>query len=148
MNKTKYLGLDYGLKRIGIAVSDDEKRFSFSRDHILNDSVLQEKLFRIIKDENISLIVIGYPLNLNSKDTDLSGDVIKFRDRLRTFLKNHSLEVELHLFDERFTSSIAQSAVFASGLKRKKRHNKGLVDSISAQIILQDFIDNQKITKL
>lgn len=139
---SKYLGIDYGLKRIGISVSDNSKKYAFQREHILNDNKLLDKVLELIRTENISKIIIGYPLRFNSEKTHSTDEVEKFRDKLSSLLKKHSLETELIYFDERLTSSLASYNLANSGLSRKKRQDKGLIDSISAQIILQDYIDS------
>lgn len=141
---TKYLGIDFGLKRIGISVSDDSKSFAFQRDYILNTKDTFEKLIGLIKSENVTRIVIGYPLKFNSEKTHSTDDVEKFKLTLGNFLKKHSLDCEIHFLDERLTSSLAQYSLQNSGLSKKKREEKGTLDSISAQIILQDYIDTEK----
>lgn len=141
---TRYLALDYGHKRIGTAVSDESKKFSFSREYLLNEKYLISKLLVIIEKENIEKIIIGHPLNLNSQKTIQTQVVEDFKYRLEEFLKKKSLNIEIILFDERFTSKIAECNIRCSGLKKKKKHEKGLIDSSSAQIILQDYIDSEK----
>ena len=140
--ETKYLGIDYGLKRVGISVSDYSKKYAFQRDHLLNDNKFLDKLIGLIREESISKIVIGYPLRFNSEKTHSTDDVESFREKLSSLLKKNSIEAELVYFDERLTSSLASYNLASSGLSKKKRQNKGLVDSISAQIILQDYIDS------
>jgi len=141
---TKYLGIDFGLKRIGVSVSDESKSYAFQREHLINDKNVFERIIKLIKSENISDIVIGYPLRFNSEKTHSTDDVDKFRIMLENFLKKHSLGCIIHFLDERLTSSLAQYNLQSSGLSRKKRQEKGLLDSISAQIILQDYIDSLK----
>ncbi|HMS34126.1 MAG TPA: Holliday junction resolvase RuvX [Ignavibacteria bacterium] len=138
---TKYLAIDYGEKRIGIALSDESKKYSFSREHLLNDKSLYDKLLAIIKEENVSRIIIGYPLNFKSEKTIQTLKTEEFRNNLEKFLDKNSLKAELIYFDERFTSRLAADSILNSGMNKKKRQEKGRVDSISAQIILQDYID-------
>ena len=140
---SKYLSIDYGLKRVGIAVSDNEKRFSCSRDYLFNDASLISNIFRLLKSENVSKIILGYPLNFKSEKTEMTLEVEKFRELLEKNLKTNSLDTEIVYYDERLTSGIAQHNLYASGVSRKKRHEKGLIDSMSAQIILQDYIDKE-----
>ena len=71
-------------------------------------------------------------------------EVEKFRELLEKNLKTNSLDTEIVYYDERLTSGIAQHNLYSSGVSRKKRFEKGLIDSISAQIILQDYIDKEK----
>lgn len=138
---SKYLAIDYGEKRIGIAVSDESKKYSFSREHLINDSNLFNKMLVLIKEENISRIIIGYPLNFKSEKTIQTIKTEEFRSNLEKFLDKNSLKTELIYFDERFTSKLAAESILNSGMNKKKRQEKGRVDSISAQIILQDYID-------
>lgn len=141
---TKYLGIDFGLKRIGISVSDESKTYAFQRDHILNGKDTFEKLISLIKSENVCKIIIGYPLKFNQEKTHSTDDVDKFRSTLVNFLNKNSLVCEIQFLDERLTSSLAQYSLQSSGLSKKKREEKGILDSISAQIILQDYIDTEK----
>lgn len=141
--ETKYLGIDFGLKRIGVAISDTGKKFSFYRDYILNDKNTHEKIIKIILAENVSKIIIGYPLNFKSEKKEITLLVEKFCEELKSNLLKINSNVEIIFFDERFTSSLAQENLIQSGLSKKKRREKGIVDSISAQIILQDYLDSQ-----
>ena len=145
MDNTRYLALDYGHKRVGTAVSDESKTFSFSREYILNEKDLLSRLLVIIQNENIEKIILGNPLNLNSQKTIQTEAVEDFKSKLEEFLKKKSLSIEIILFDERFTSKIAECCIRNSGLSKKRKHEKGLIDSASAQIILQDYIDREKI---
>lgn len=143
--KTKYLCIDYGLRRVGIAVSDEDKKYSFSRDYLYNDDSLFNKLLLLIKQENVSKIILGYPLNFKSQKTDYTLEVENFKRKFETSLLENSFDIDIELYDERFTSNIAQQHIISSGLKKKKRREKGLVDSTAAQIILQDYIDSLRI---
>lgn len=145
---SKYLGIDYGEKRVGIAVTDENKKYSFSRDFIDNNAKFHISLLKIIKEENISKIILGYPLNMSTQKTIQTLKVEDFRNKLEEFLKKNSIEAEIVFFDEMFTSKIAESYLRDSCLKKSKRQNKGLVDSTSAQIILQDYIDKTSNSKI
>ena len=142
IDKTKYLSIDYGLRRVGIAVSDEDKKYSFSRDFLYNDNSLFNKLLSLIKQEKISRIILGYPLNLKSEKTSQTIEVEKFKQKLESILQENSLEISVDLFDERLTSNMAKQSIISSGLKMKKRQIKGFVDSTAAQIILQDYMDS------
>jgi putative holliday junction resolvase len=139
---TKYLGIDFGLKRIGIAVSDTEKKFSFYRDYILNDNLTLKNILALIKNENVSKIIVGYPLNFKSEKTEITNSVDRFSEELKALLVKENLNAEIVFFDERFTSSISQDNLINSGLSKKKRRDKGILDSMSAKIILQDYLDS------
>lgn len=139
---SKYLGVDFGLKRIGIAITDTEKKFSFYRDYVLNDKYAIDKIVEIIRQENVSRIILGYPLNFKSEKTDITLSVENFSSELNTALLKKEIEAEIIYFDERFTSSISQDNLIQSGLSKKKRRDKGILDSMSAKIILQDYLDS------
>jgi putative holliday junction resolvase len=141
--ETKYLGIDFGLKRIGMAVSDTGKTFSFYRDYIPNDINTNKKITELILAEKVSKIIIGYPLNFKSEKKEITLEVEKFREELNSYLQKNNLHIEIVFFDERFTSSLAQGNLIQSGLSKKKRREKGIVDSMSAQIILQDYLDSR-----
>ena len=141
---TKYLSIDYGDRRVGIGITDEEKKYSFSRDYIENDGQLYLNLLKLIKEENVEKIVLGYPVNLQSEKTEQTEKVEKFRQKFEQFLKDNSIKVIIEYFDERYTSKLAQQSIFSSGLSKSKRQDKGLVDSVSAQIILQDYLDKSK----
>lgn len=144
--RTKYLGLDYGSQRVGIAISDESKKFSFSRNYLLNDKNLFTRILDIIRNEKVEKIIIGYPINLKSEKTPQTEEVEEFSKKLTDHMSSNSLKVEILYEDERFTSKLAQHNIISSGLNKKRRQDKGLTDSISAQIILQGFLDKKKIT--
>ena len=139
---SKYLGLDFGLKRIGIAITDTEKKFSFYRDYVLNDKYAIDKIVEIIRQENVSKIILGYPLNFKSEKTEITLSVENFSSELKASLLKKETEAEIIYFDERFTSSISQDNLIQSGISKKKRRDKGILDSMSAKIILQDYLDS------
>jgi len=138
------MSIDYGSKRVGIAISDDDKKYSFQRDFFFNDKNLFKKILEFIKNENIERIILGYPLNLKSEKTLQTGEVELFSRKLTNHLTSNNIKAEIIYEDERFTSKIAQYNLISSGLSKKERKQKGHTDSISAQIILQDYLDKQK----
>jgi putative Holliday junction resolvase len=144
LNFSKYLAIDYGEKRIGIAISDFDKNIAFPRDHVLNDSKLFQKILVLIKEESIEKIILGYPINLNSEKTPQTLTVESFKTELEQFLSKNEIKTEVVLFDERLTSSIAESYMTEMGLKKSKRQEKGIIDSISAQVLLQGYLDKEK----
>jgi len=137
----KVIAIDFGVKRVGLAVSDETLRFSFERGAIINDSKLLENIFKMAKEEDAGKIVVGYPLNLKSEKTLQTLEVDKFIARLQSFFLSKNEPIEVEIFDERFTSKIASSHIANSSMKKNKRKDKSMIDSISAQIILQDYLD-------
>ncbi|MBI5402729.1 MAG: Holliday junction resolvase RuvX [Ignavibacteriae bacterium] len=139
---SKYLGIDFGLKRIGIAISDTGKKFSFYRDYVLNNPEGYGKIVSVILYENVTKLIIGYPLNFKSEKTEITLSVEQFCSELKSLLAKENKDIEIVFFDERFSSSLAQENLIQSGLSKKKRRDKGIVDSIAAKIILQDYLDS------
>ena len=138
---SKYLGIDYGSKRIGIAVSDENKKIAFSREAIINDKNILENIFKIIMEENIERIIIGYPLSLKSGKTNQTFETEKFRDNIDIFFSKNKTDIRIEFFDERLSSRLAEGYISEIIRSKSKRRNKGLTDSFSAQIILQNYLD-------
>jgi len=109
---------------------------------VLNNSVGYGKIVSLIINENVTKLIIGYPLNFKSEKTEITLSVEQFRLELESLLAKQGKKVEIVFFDERFTSSLAQDNLINSGLSKKKRRDKGIVDSIAAKIILQDYLDS------
>lgn len=133
---------------MGLAVSDESLHFSFERGAITNDSKLLDRIYNFIKEEDAGKIVVGYPLNMKSEKTLQTLEVDKFIAALQSFFLSKNEDIEIETFDERFTSKLASDFIAGSSMKKSKRRDKSLVDSISAQIILQDYLDkniNQRI---
>lgn len=126
---------------MGLAVSDDSLRFAFERGAINNDGKLLDRVYNFIKEEGASKIVVGYPLNLKSEKTLQTLEVDKFIISLQSFFLSKKEDIEVDTFDERFTSKLASGFIAGSSMKKSKRRDKSLIDSISAQIILQDYLD-------
>ena len=136
---SKYLGVDFGLKRIGLSITDQEKIFAFPLTTIEFDNA-----FNFFKDlflkEEISKVIIGYPKRLSGVDSDIESSIKIFI----TKFKKQFPAIEIKRFDERFTSKLASKTIVSSGLGKKKRSNKSLIDKVSAAIILQDYLTYNK----
>lgn len=132
----KILSIDYGTKRTGFAISDDSKTFAFglSTQETKNNLIYLEKL---IPKEKIDTIVIGIPKKLNNELAEIVPKITTFKQQL----KSKFSEINIVDIDERFTSKMAFQTMIDSGLKKKDRQNKALVDEISATIILQNYIE-------
>ena len=131
----KAIGIDYGTKRVGIAISDSSKIIASALCTITNKKVFTF-LIDLFKKEEIDTIVVGEAKNLNGTETDSTKDIHKFIEKLRISFP----KIEIHTIDERFTSKIAFQSIIDSGIKKKKRQNKSLIDEVSATIILQDYL--------
>jgi putative holliday junction resolvase len=121
----RILGIDYGEKRIGIAISDPDQTISFERG-IWSPKEFKEKLHEFIQSEEVEKVVLGYPLNMDGEQTAKTREVIAFKEKLEK-----ELSIPVELMDERLSSKMASSLMGAS---------KG-VDGLAAQIILQHYID-------
>ena len=133
--KTKFLGIDYGLKRTGLSITDTDKIFSFPLETV-DTSKLIINLKTLIEKENISRIIIGQPRRFSGEYSEVENSIIKFIASLSSFFDKN----EIFRFDERFTTKIAKKSLISSGVKKKLRSDKYLVDKISASIILKDYL--------
>lgn len=134
----KIVALDFGLKRTGIAISDDSKTFAFGLTAIESSS-LESYLSQLIGKEKIDLILIGEPKKLNNEDTHITQNVRLLKEHLE---KKFPLQSIL-LHNERFTSKMASQSIALSGLNKKKRENKALIDEVSATILLQSYLSSK-----
>ena len=141
----KALGIDYGLKRIGLSLSDDTQTIAFPLKYILNDSLKKtiSELKTVIEEENVGLLVIGMPIGLKGKKTEISTEIEKFIEILKDGLKEKIEEgLEVKIYDERFSSAQAQRSLIEQNIKRNKRKEK--IDSIASTFVLQSYLDKQK----
>lgn len=131
----KVLAIDFGLKRTGLALSDDAKIFAFGLKTVESKQLMQE-LKRLVIAEKIDEMVLGEPRRLDHSDTHITENV---RLLFQALVKEFPV-VKIALLDERFTSRMASQAIAASGLKKKDREQKALIDEVSATILLQDYL--------
>ena len=136
----RIIGIDYGKKRVGVAVSDPLGIFASPLDTVPSAGII-DFLKSYMAKEQVVLIVVGYPLNMNNKPSEAAAYVDQFLNRLRKQFP--SLPVKLE--DERFTSQLAFQAMIDGGVKKMDRRVKGNVDKISAAIILQSYLDRNKL---
>ena len=132
---TKFLAIDYGLSRTGLSISDPEKIFAFPLE-TLETNQLINRLTDLIESENISRIIIGKPKRFSGQDSEIESQILKFINSISNIFDKK----QIFRYDERFTSKIAKNAIISSGIKKKSRSDKSLVDKISATIILQDYL--------
>lgn len=136
----RILSIDYGKKRTGLAVTDPLQIIAGGLGTV-ETSVLYEYLEAYIQREQVERIVIGKPMQPNGQPSENMVRVENFFNRWR---KAHP-EIPIEYYDERFTSVLAHRAMIDGGVKKKtRRENKGLVDEISATIILQDYLQSRK----
>ena len=138
--ETRVLALDYGAKRIGIALSDPLMTFAYPHITISNDKKTLKELDKLIAEKNITKIILGYPFREDGKLSSLSNEITKFKKELE---KRYKLEVLL--WDERYTSVIATEMMISSNNKRSKRRDKGIIDRNAAAIILQEYLNERRL---
>lgn len=137
-NFTRIMSIDFGLKRIGVALSDPFKKFASPYTTVLNDEKVFENLKKIIEEKSIEKIVLGLPDESPNSAKSVFNDVMKFKSELE---KRFGLEIIL--WNETHTSKIAERRIIESVKSKKKRQNKGLIDMHSAAIILSEYLDSQ-----
>ena len=135
----RYIGIDYGRKRTGIAASDPLGIFASALDTI-DSTKLIDYLKNYANGERILAFVVGYPVNMNGRPSEAQADVDVFLKRLEKAFPG----VPVHLEDERFTSVLAQRVMIDGGMKKSERRDKASVDKISAAIILQSYLDRTR----
>jgi len=131
----RILAIDYGKKRTGLAVTDPLQMIASGLTTVATHDLIPY-LKKYLAAEAVELILIGDPKNLNGEATDATALVAEC---VRILQKNFP-QIPVKKVDERFTSKLAFRSMIDSGLKKKDRQNKGLVDEISATIILQEYL--------
>ena len=135
---SRIIGIDFGLSKVGIAISDPSGIISMPLETIRYKS--QKELIEVIKkialEKNVKTLVIGYPLNMNFKENNMTEIIDKFK----IVMENNNFAI--HLEDERLSSQYAKKIMIQQDIKTGK--NKEMVDVLSASIILQTYLDREK----
>lgn len=132
----RIIALDFGLKRTGIALTD-ELNIIASGLATVDSRELMPYLGKLVAEKKVETIVLGFPKRLNNEDAHVTQNVRLLKEALE---KKFPL-CKVVLLDERFTSKMAFKTMIDSGLKKKDRQNKALIDEISATILLQDYLN-------
>jgi putative Holliday junction resolvase len=135
----KALALDFGLKRTGLALTDDAQIFAFGHSTVESKDLIVT-LKSLIPKEKISTIVLGKPKRLDNSLFEINQNI----DQFIKVLKKEFPSCEIVQIDERFTSKMASQIISQSGKNKKERQNKSLVDKISATIILQSYLEQNQ----
>ncbi len=135
----RILSIDYGRKRVGIAVTDPGQIIA-NRLTTVPTHTLWDFLKDYFEKEQVETVVVGYPRQMNNQASEAVRYINPF---LKKFQKVYP-DMKLELFDERFTSKIAFQTMIDGGLKKQKRRDKALVDAISATIILQSYLEQKR----
>ncbi len=136
----RILGVDYGTKRIGLAVSDPLRVLATAYATLENTEKLWDNLKEIAAKEDIEFAVVGMPFNLKGEEGVKAVEVRKFIEEMKG-----RLHMEVVIWDERFTTSLAHHYRIASGIgKKQRRNNKERIDAAAAAVMLQGFLDSVK----
>jgi putative Holliday junction resolvase len=133
----RILAIDYGQKRSGIAISDPLRIIASGL-----TTVETPKLISFLRDyfsqEEVNLIVVGLPKRMNNTASESEPAILNFIEDLKRSFSG----LEIVRYDERFTSKMATQAMISGGMRKSKRREKGMIDKISATLILQGFMDS------
>lgn len=135
----RILAIDYGVKRCGIAVTDPMQIIASGLTTVATNELLQF-LKKYVNEENVREIIVGKPKRMNNEDSDIEALILNFIKKLTTEFPELTVLRE----DERFTSKMAFQTMIDSGMKKKQRQNKELIDEISATIILQSYLNRRR----
>ena len=135
----RILAIDYGKKRTGLAVSDELQIIAGGLATV-ETKELEKYLLDYLSRENVELIVVGLPKQMNNQPSENMVRIEPFVNRMRKLV-----DIPIEYYDERFTSVLAHQAMLQSGMGKMARRNKELVDEISAVIILQSYMESRRM---
>lgn len=135
----RIIGIDFGRKRTGIAVTDPLKIVANGLTTVPSHTVV-DFLVKYIEKENVEKIVVGLPKQLNGQPSENMQYITPFLNRLKKVLP----QIPVVMYDERFTSTLAHKAMLDGGMKKKDRQNKEIVDTIAATIIINDYLQSNQ----
>ena len=135
---SRILAIDYGQKRTGIAVTDTMQMIANGLATV-ETKELEKFIVDYVAKEDVSVIVVGKPTQMNGTDSENMKRIEPFFNRLKKLFPNK----EITHYDERFTSVLAHQTMLQSGIGKKARQDKALVDKISATIILEDYLQSR-----
>lgn len=133
----KILAVDFGLKRTGLAITDELNMFAFGLDTVESQKLMEE-LKKLVNKEKVETIVLGLPKRLNEQDAHVTQNVHLLKEAIESEIPTVSVE----LYDERLTSKMASQSMHIAGATRKQKRTKELVDKVSATIILQSYLES------
>ncbi len=136
----RILSIDYGQKRTGLAVTDPLQLIANGLTTVATKD-LEAYVMDYVSREPVERIIVGQPRQMNGQDSENMRRITPFVNRLRKLLP----QIPIELFDERFTSVLAHQAMLDSGIGKKRRQDKALVDEISATIILQGWMESRSL---
>ncbi len=137
----RILAIDYGERRVGLALSDELGIIASGAGTLQNDGDLVTRIQALIEERQVRMVILGLPLTLRGEHGSSADMVEKFAEQLRAATTR-----PVELIDERFTSSIAERTIRDMGVGKKKRRDKGKIDEIAAIILLQGYLDTKTNT--
>lgn len=139
----RILAIDYGKKRVGIAVTDPCHIIANGLQTVLSHELLSF-LLQYTAKEKVDLFVVGHPKQMDNTDSESMTYIKPFL----IALKRKFPDIPIEMYDERFTSVLAHKALIEGGAKKKTRQDKALIDTISATIILTSYLEQQRNRKI
>ena len=139
----RIIAIDYGRKRTGLAVTDKLQIIANGLTTVPSGEAVSY-LTNYVINESVDFFIVGYPKQMNNKPSENLKYVETFVKHLSKALPG----IPVIYYDERFTSTLAHQAMIDGGLKKKKRQDKGLVDEISAVLVLQNYLESTKYNKI
>jgi len=139
MSVGRILALDYGGKRTGMAVTDPLQMIASGMGTVATQDLI-ETLLAYVSQEGVVAIVVGEPKQRDNTPSDIEAEILKFIGKLKKEFPGLPIERQ----DERYTSKLAMRSLVESGVKKKKRQDKALLDEVSATLILQAFLDRTR----
>ena len=136
---SRILAIDFGKKRIGLAVTDPLQLIA-NRLTTIPSNAIWDFLSEYFTKEEVNTVVVGYPRQINNE----ASEAVRY---INPFLKKFQIkypEINLELQDERFTSKMAFQTMIDGGLKKQKRQDKSMIDAVSATIILQGYLEQKR----
>lgn len=133
------LAIDYGKARCGVAATDDLQMIASGLDTVETKNIFTF-LKKYFSENNVEQIVVGLPTDLKGNLSAIEQDILNFLEKF----KSEFPDKKVNRFDERFTSKMASFYISQSGKNKKKREEKGLIDKVSATIILQNFLEQKQ----
>ncbi|MBK9017038.1 MAG: Holliday junction resolvase RuvX [Saprospiraceae bacterium] len=136
---SRIMGIDYGTKRTGIAVTDPLQIISSGLTTVPTHELF-DFIAKYLKEEEVEAIVVGEPMYPDGNPAQIADQVKGFVNKLR---KQYP-DIQVFMQDERYTSEMAKQIILQSGANRKKRRDKALVDKVSAALILEDYLNSKQ----
>lgn len=137
MEEERILAIDFGTKRIGLAITDPLKMFAIPFDTLPNNISTITAIVKIINEKNVKQIILGYPVKESGQETSISPLINKFKKELE-----NKTGIQIQLVDERYSSDIASKRILESVKSKKKRRDKSLIDKNAAAVILEDYLNS------